>query len=83
MLESEMDDHLGYDRYERSAESNYRNGTKSKTVRSKYGEFEVEVPQDRQSSFEPKVLPKRQKDISIAFDDILKLEGENLKAALE
>lgn len=42
-----------YDRYERSGEPNYRNGTKSKTVRSKYGEFQVAVPQDRQSSFEP------------------------------
>ena len=46
MLEKEMDDHLGYDRYERSGEPNYRNGTKSKTVRSKYGEFQVDVPQD-------------------------------------
>mgnify|MGYP005944266383 CR=1 FL=1 len=44
MLETEMDNHLGYDRYERSGELNYRNGTKSKTVRSKYGEFEVDVP---------------------------------------
>ena len=62
MLETEMDNHLGYDRYERSSEPNYRNGTKQKTVRSKYGEFEVDVLQDRQSSFEPQVLPKRQKD---------------------
>ena len=43
MLETEMDNHLGYDRYERSGEPNYRNGTKPKTVRSKYGEFEVDV----------------------------------------
>ena len=64
MLETEMDNHLGYDRYERSGEPNYRNGTKAKTVRSKYGEFEVDVPQDRQSSFEPQVLPKHQKDIT-------------------
>ena len=64
MLKTEMDNHLGYDRYERSGEPNYRNGTKPKTVRSKYGEFEVDVPQYRQSSFEQQVLPKRQKDIS-------------------
>ena len=50
-----MDGHLGYDRYERSDEPNYRNGTKPKRVRSKYGEFEVDMPQDRQSSFEPQV----------------------------
>ena len=70
MMETEMDDHLGYEKYERSDEKNYRNGTKSKRVRSKYGEFEVDVPQDRNSSFDPKVLPKRQKDIS-AIDDNL------------
>lgn len=64
MMETEMDNHLGYDRYERSEENNYRNGTKSKRVRSKYGEFEVDVPQDRNSSFDSKVLPKRQKDTS-------------------
>ncbi len=68
-----MDNHLGYDRYERSGESNYRNGTKSKTVRSKYGEFKVDVPQDRQSSFEPEVLPKRQKDISSIDDKIISM----------
>lgn len=46
-------------------------GTKSKTVRSKYEEFQVDVPQDRQSSFEPQVLPKRQKDISSIDDKII------------
>jgi putative transposase len=55
MLESEMDEHLGHDKYERSAETNYRNGTKSKHVHSKYGEFDIDVPQDRQSTFEPKI----------------------------
>ena len=39
MLEAEMDNHLGYAKYERSSENNSRNGTKSKCVRSKYGEF--------------------------------------------
>lgn len=78
MLEKEMDDHLGYDRYERSGELNYRNGTKSKTVRSKYGEFQVDVPQDRQSSFEPQVLPKRQKDISSIDDKIIALYAKGM-----
>ena len=78
MLETEMDDHLGYDRYERSGEPNYRNGTKSKTVRSKYGEFQVDVPQDRQSSFEPQVLPKRQKDISSIDDKIISMYAKGM-----
>lgn len=59
MMESEMTEHLGYDNYERSDGSNYRNGTKPKKIRSNYGEFEIDVPQDRNSTFEPKVVKKR------------------------
>ena len=43
-----MDDHLGYESYERSDNENYRNGTKSKKVRSKYEEFEIDAV-DRKS----------------------------------
>lgn len=78
MMEAEMDEHLGYDRYERSSDSNYRNGTKQKRVRSKYGEFEVDVPQDRQSSFEPQVLPKRKKDISAIDDKIIAMYAKGM-----
>ena len=78
MLEAEMDEHLGYDKYERSGEPDYRNGTKLKNVRSKYGEFEVDVPQDRDSSFEPKVLPKRQKDISAIDDKIIAMYAKGM-----
>ena len=78
MLETEMDNHLGYDRYERCGEPNYHSGTKPKTVRSKYGEFQVEVPQDRQSSFDPQVLPKRQKDISSIDDKIISLYAKGM-----
>ena len=78
MLEAEMDDHLGYGKYERSEEDNYRNGTKPKRVRSKYGEFEVDVPQDRQSSFEPQVIPKRKKDISAIDDKIISMYAKGM-----
>ena len=73
MMEAEMDEHLGYDKYERSSVSNYRNGTKTKHVRSKYGEFDIDVPQDRQSTFEPKIVQKRQKDISAIDDKIISM----------
>ena len=64
MMEAEMDEHLGYESYERSNNPNYRNGTKTKTVRGNFGEIELAVPQDRDSTFEPKIVKKRQKDIS-------------------
>ena len=55
-LESEMDQHL----MNSKPEGNKRNGKSSKTVRSTSGTFELETPRDRQSSFEPKAVAKRQ-----------------------
>lgn len=78
MLEAEMDNHLGYAPYERTDNLNSRNGKKSKTIRSKYGEMEIDVPQDRNSSFEPKVVEKRQKDISDIEDKIIAMYSKGL-----
>ena len=78
MLEAEMDDHLGYAKYERSSENNFRNGIKSKRVRSKYGEFEVDVPQDRERAFEPRILPKRKKGISEIEDKIISMYAKGM-----
>ena len=46
MMEAEMDDHLGYEKSERSDNDDYRNGYKRKQVNSRYGSMEIEVPQD-------------------------------------
>lgn len=78
MMEAEMDDHLGYKNYERSDNSNSRNGSKTKAVRSKYGEFSVDVPQDRESTFEPTIVKKRQKDISGIDDKIIAMYAKGL-----
>lgn len=78
MMEAEMDDHLGYEKHERSDNDNARNGTKTKRVRSNYGEFEIEVPQDRQSTFEPKVVAKRQKDISQIDQKIISMYARGM-----
>lgn len=51
MLQAELNNHLGYEPYERDESSNSRNGNKSKKVRSTYGEFQIDVPQNRDSSF--------------------------------
>ena len=64
MMETEMDDHLGYQKSERSDSDDYRNGYKSKRVNSSYGSMDIDVPQDRKSTFEPQIVKKRQKDIS-------------------
>ena len=46
MMETEMDSHLGYEKSQRSANENARNGYKSKTLNSSYGSVRIEVPQD-------------------------------------
>ena len=78
MMDAEMDEHLGYENYERSNNDNYRNGTKRKRVRSNYGEFEIDVPQDRNSSFEPQIVKKRQKDISGIDQKIISMYARGL-----
>jgi len=66
MLEGELDDKLGYDKYERTDEAkpNSRNGHSQKTVTTSYGDVEIEVPRDRNGEFEPQVVKKYQKDVS-------------------
>ena len=61
MMEAEMDDHLGYQKSERSDNDDYRNGYKSKRVNSSYGSMDIDVPQDRKSTFEPQIVRKHQK----------------------
>ena len=78
MLEAEMDDHLGYEKYDRSEEPNYRNGKKTKKIRSRYGDMDIEVPQDRNSSFEPKIVQKRKKDISAIDDKIISMYAKGM-----
>lgn len=82
MMESEMDEHLGHSKYQHSSDDedydNYRNGTKKKSVRSTYGEFEIDVPQDRKSTFEPHIVKKRQKDISEIDQKIISMYARGL-----
>lgn len=78
MMEAEMTQHLGHERYERSESDNYRSGTKKKNIRSSYGEFQIDVPQDRESTFEPKIVRKRQKDISDIDQKIISLYAKGL-----
>lgn len=60
MLEAELDEHLGYDKHEHGAAetTNRRNGKTQKTVLSQLGDVELNVPRDREASFEPQVVQK-------------------------
>ena len=78
MMEAEMDDHFGYSKSERSDSDDYRNGYKSKRVNSSYGSMEIEVPQDRKSTFQPQVVKKRQKDISDIDQKIISMYAKGM-----
>ena len=78
MMEAEMDDHLGYQKSERSGSDDYRNGYKSKRVNSSYGSMDIDVPQDRKSTFEPQVVKKRQKDISDIDQKIISMYAKGM-----
>ena len=73
-----MDDHLGYQKSERSESDDYRNGYKDKQINSSYGTMKIEVPQDRQSTFEPQIVKKRQKDISDIDQKIISMYAKGM-----
>ncbi len=59
MLEGELDGHLGYNKNEKSDNQNARNGYSEKKVRTTLGESSLQVPRDRDASFNPMIVPKR------------------------
>ena len=78
LMEAEMDEHLGYQKSQRSDSDDYRNGYKPKNVNSSYGSMEIQVPQDRKSTFEPQVVRKRQKDISDIDQKIISMYAKGM-----
>lgn len=62
-LEAEMTDHFGYERHDPAGRDggNSRNGTRAKSVITDVGPVELDVPRDRDRSFEPKLVRKRQR----------------------
>lgn len=69
-LETELDTHLGYPKHGRhgNTNSNTRNGTSQKTVKGEQGQIELDVPRDRQGTFEPQLVKKGQTRLE-GFDD--------------
>jgi len=79
-LEGEMDDHLGYGKHDPTGRNggNSRNGTRSKTLVTEAGPVQIEVPRDRESSFEPMIVAKRQRRLSGIDDLVISLSAKGL-----
>lgn len=80
MLQGEMDNHLGYESNDRNDKdtANRRNGYSKKILKSTYGEIPIETPRDRDGSFEPQLIPKRQRDISLIEDKVLSMYAKGM-----
>lgn len=80
MLNSELDDELGYEKYDTQNKEtdNSRNGYSKKTVRSEYGEVELDIPRDRNGEFEPQIVKKNQTEIKGIEGQIISMYAKGM-----
>lgn len=80
LLDAEMEEHLGYKPGDREGKetSNTRNGKGKKKVRGDFGEVELETPRDRDGTFEPKLIQKRQSSVGNFSDKIVSLYARGM-----
>ena len=80
LMEAELDASLGYEKNQKGdiPTPNKRNGHSPKTVKSQYGEFQIDVPRDREGEFEPKLIPKYQRDISGIEEKVVSLYARGM-----
>lgn len=78
LLEGELDHHLGYNKHEDSTGDNYRNGYSEKTIKTQQGDINVDIPRDRNGSFDPIIIAKHQKRATIIDDTIIGLYSKGM-----
>ena len=80
ILEAEMADHLGYDKHspEGNNTGNSRNGYSKKTVRTKYGPTEINVPRDRNAEFEPQIIKKNESTANAIEEQIIGMYAKGM-----
>jgi putative transposase len=79
-MQAELTDHLGYERHDPAGDNsgNSRNGKSRKTLKGEFGNLPIEVPRDRNSSFEPQIVPKGQTRFDGFDDKILSLYARGM-----
>jgi len=80
MLKGEMNHHLGYEsnNKEEKKTTNRRNGYGNKVIKTSSGEVNIQVPRDRDGTFEPQLVPKRKKDVSAIEDKVLSMYARGM-----
>jgi putative transposase len=79
-LKAELSDHLGYEKHDPTGKNsgNCRNGKSKKTLKGDFGTLPIDVPRDRQATFEPKIVPKGQTRFDGFDDKILSLYARGM-----
>lgn len=79
-MQVEMSEHLGYEKHDASGDNsgNSRNGSSGKTLKGDFGELPIEVPRDRNSEFEPRIVPKGQTRLSGFNEKMLSLYARGM-----
>lgn len=79
-LDGEITDHLGYDKHDPAGRNsgNSRNGIRAKTVLTDVGPVQIDVPRDREASFEPRIVAKRQKRLTGVDEMVISLAAKGL-----
>ncbi|WP_339035988.1 IS256 family transposase [Mammaliicoccus sciuri] len=80
MLQGEMNNHLGYSSNDKSDKTteNRRNGYGNKILNTTKGNIEINVPRDRDASFEPQLIKKRQRDVSEIEDKVISMYAKGM-----
>jgi len=81
MLEGEMDAHLAYDKHQKSSNSNSRNGYSKKKIKTTLGESEISVPRDREGSFNPMLVKKRENTLDGVENIIISLYAKGMSVS--
>jgi transposase-like protein len=81
LLEGELDAHLGYDRHDRSDATNARNGHSKKSIKTTEGPIEINVPRDRDASFNPMLVPKRKSMVEGIENVIVSLYAKGMSVS--
>ena len=77
-LDTEMNNHLGYSKHQRSNTSNARNGYSNKSISTNTSNIDISVPRDRDSDFEPRIIPKRVTKINGLDQKIISLYAKGM-----
>ncbi|HFP8923335.1 TPA: IS256 family transposase, partial [Enterococcus faecium] len=80
MLQGELNNHLGYDAHSKEPKKhdNRRNGYGNKTLKTSFGKVNIDVPRDREASFEPELIPNRKRDVSDIEGKVLSMYARGM-----